>query len=372
MTSKDFFDSLQMHYQSQLPFVAYSASSTQVVKSILQKDNTLHYTSEFNESGFVFAPFDHQQDAILFPIDQSDCFETKAESDFKFERHSIEDQLTEEDQENHMNLVLKGIFAIENDELQKVVLSRKETIRLHESNPIIIFQQLLSCYPNAFVYCWYHPKIGLWLGATPETLLKVKGNRFSTMALAGTQTYQGTLDVRWQTKELEEQKIVTDYLVDRLGQLTENLQATEVQTIRAANVLHLKTDILGTLDNQKVGLKNILEALHPTPAVSGFPKDSAKQFILKNENYNREFYTGFLGAINIKETKPRNSNRRNVENNAYATVKAVSNLYVNLRCMQLKNNYAHIYVGGGITKDSNSEAEWYETVNKAMTIKNCL
>jgi len=112
--------------------------------------------------------------------------------------------------------------------------------------------------------------------------------------------------------------------------------------------------------------------LHPTPAVCGLPKDAAKQFILKNENYNREFYTGFLGEINIKTSISRNSNSRNVENNAYAAVKTVSNLYVNLRCMQISNQEAIIYVGGGITKDSNVEAEWEETVQKALVIKKVL
>ena len=372
MTTEDFFDSLQSHYHAELPFVLYSASSSQVVKAILQKDNALNYTSEFKESGFVFTPFDFKENAILIPMDQSDNYEVHTEINLKFEPSTIESQITKEDQLNHMNLVQNGIDAIENSELQKVVLSRKETIELSEPNPILLFQQLLSSYPNAFVYCWYHPKIGLWLGATPETLIKIKGNRFSTMALAGTQVYKGTLDVVWEEKEIEEQKIVTNYLMDQLEHLTNNLHATEVQTFQAANVLHLKTDVLGTIDFNENGLKKIIESLHPTPAISGFPKDEAKEFILVNENYDREYYTGFLGEININETKTRNSNRRNVENNAYATVKTVTNLYVNLRCMQLQDNYAHIYVGGGITKDSNSEAEWYETVNKTMTIKNCL
>ena len=100
----------------------------------------------------------------------------------------------------------------------------------------------------------------------------------------------------------------------------------------------------------------------------GFPKAEAKDFILKHENYNREYYTGFLGELNLKQTTTRNTNRRNVENNAYSVIKTQSNFYVNLRCMQLKDKSANIYVGGGITKDSNPEKEWEETVNKTTTI----
>ena len=68
----------------------------------------------------------------------------------------------------------------------------------------------------------------------------------------------------------------------------------------------------------------------------------------------------------------RNTNSRNVENNAYASIKTVSNLFVNLRCMQISNQEAIIYVGGGITKDSNVEAEWEETVQKALVMKKVL
>jgi isochorismate synthase len=76
--------------------------------------------------------------------------------------------------------------------------------------------------------------------------------------------------------------------------------------------------------------------------------------------------------LNLKTSKTRNTNRRNVENNAYVVVKTYSNFYVNLRCMQLMDEKAVIYVGGGITKDSVSQNEWEETVNKTKTIANVL
>ena len=102
------------------------------------------------------------------------------------------------------------------------------------------------------------------------------------------------------------------------------------------------------------------------------PKIDAMQFVLDNEHYNREFYSGFLGELN-KETKiePR-IGTRNIENRAYTFNKRSTNLFVNLRCMQLNNNQAILYVGGGITSDSNIENEWQETVNKTNTIKNVI
>jgi isochorismate synthase len=142
---------------------------------------------------------------------------------------------------------------------------------------------------------------------------------------------------------------------------------SDVETVRAGNLLHLKSRIKCVI-NQNADLKSVINALHPTPAVCGFPKKEAKEFILKHENYQRGFYTGFLGELNIKESKTRNTNRRNVENNAYAVVKTNSNFYVNLRCAQIKDEKAIIYVGGGITKDSNAQKEWEETINKTKTI----
>ena len=111
---------------------------------------------------------------------------------------------------------------------------------------------------------------------------------------------------------------------------------------------------------------------NPTPAVCGLPKDAAKQFILNNENYNREFYTGFLGELNMKTQQKARLGKRNIENRAYTYTKRSTQLYVNLRCMQLKGNKAMVYVGGGITQSSIAEREWEETVSKSLVIKSIL
>ena len=80
----------------------------------------------------------------------------------------------------------------------------------------------------------------------------------------------------------------------------------------------------------------------------------------------------FLGELNLQKNVQRSRNRRNVENLAYRAVKQETALFVNLRCMKIEDKLASIFVGGGITKDSNPEAEWEETVNKAQTMKKVL
>ena len=99
---------------------------------------------------------------------------------------------------------------------------------------------------------------------------------------------------------------------------------------------------------------------------------SAKDFIIENEGYDREYYTGFLGELNYPVSASRNANQRSLENNAYKTIWKDSSLFVNLRCLQLKQDEALLYVGGGITKDSDPFLEWEETVKKAQTMASVL
>ena len=384
MRSEEFISLIEIHFNSKLPFVAYRKPNQVEVKAILQPTDEIYYTDNFSESGFVFSPFDTEaipivigtaqgrEDSILIPIDKSKVVVCEnVILNVSEESHS---NLSEENpnKEYHIKLVKKAIDSINARKIKKVVVSRSETVKLSETNPIKLFKRLLQSYKTALVYCWYHPKIGLWLGATPETLVKIEGNRFETMALAGTQNYSGKLDVVWGDKEKEEQQLVTDFVVNSLKPLVDSLKVSKVNTVKAGNLLHLKTQINATLDFQHSNFKNLLNKLHPTPAICGIPREAAYQFIINNENYDREFYTGFLGELNVQKKITRNPNRRNVENSAYSSVKKVTDLYVNLRCMQIKNNKALIYVGGGITKSSDPEKEWLETVNKSKTIKKVL
>ncbi|WP_111682885.1 chorismate-binding protein [Winogradskyella tangerina] len=370
MTVDSFFETLEKQYTDKLPFVVYSRPINSIIKCWLQDDAELHTTENFTESGFVFSPFDLSQKSVLLPEANCDHF-TLEVSNINIEEDFKPTTIDNTDAQFHLDLVSKGITAIKDGDLDKVVLSRKVDISSKTDHPITVFKRLFNTYKKAMVYCWYHPKVGLWLGATPELLFKVEGNRLTMISLAGTKPYSTRNQIAWTEKEYEEQQIVTDYIVDQISSYTHQVNTTEVETVRAGNLLHLKTYIIGLI-KEGCSLRSIIEALHPTPAVCGFPKAPAKDFILNNEGYDRQYYTGFLGELNLKQTKTRNTNRRNVENNAYGLVRTYSNFYVNLRCMQITNDKESIYVGGGITKDSNPEKEWEETVNKTKTILNVL
>ncbi|GAA3604798.1 chorismate-binding protein [Flavivirga amylovorans] len=372
----DFFKRIETQYNSKSPFVAYRKPNEKKVSSLLQETNDLHFTNDFTEKGFVFSPFDDAEKTVLIPFGGSESIEVDIDLEdhrafIKEKEFDIVKAEALNEKQQHINLIKKGIEAISNGGFKKVVLSRQESVNISEPNPITIFKNLLHTYKSAFVYCWYHPKVGLWLGATPETLIKIEGSRFSIMALAGTQDYQGTLDVVWQDKEKQEQQFVTDFIVDNLKSSVENFKVSDVETVKAGNLLHLRTMISARLKSES-NLKQVISLLHPTPAVCGLPKLEAKAFILNNEDYDRAFYTGFLGELNMETQLQSRSAKRNIENRAYTINKKSTRLYVNLRCMQLKNAKAFIYVGGGITKHSNPEREWEETVSKTLVIKNVL
>ena len=371
MEQDTFFEQLAEQMERQLPFVAYRKPNKSRVQALLLNDFQEYRYSEGND-GFILAPFDELDDAIFFPSEESRSIETTFTSDIP--QSAIESEnFSEETQgkEKHIALVQKAIETITSGHLKKVVLSRKEQIKT-KTTAVELFKRLLSTYTTAFVYVWYHPNAGCWLGATPETLLTMRGNHFKTMALAGTQTFKGSLDVQWGAKEREEQQMVTDEIVKNTQSLSDSLEVSEVKTVRAGNLLHLQTMISGKLTSENSELMALVKKLHPTPAVCGLPRDEAKNFIKTNETYHREFYTGFLGEVHKVSEKVRNRNPRNVENNAYQAQIISSELYVNLRCVKLEDGMASVFVGGGVTADSSPFLEWRETVEKSKTIKRLL
>lgn len=374
MNDDSFFSTLENHYNQNLPFVVYSRPINSIVKSWMQKDDVLYTTDSFDESGFVFAPFDLKKArCILLPANNCnhEILEIKDGEKLLINSTLRSSEPINLNKQHHLDLLIEALTEIKERKLDKVVLSRKEERELEGINPIEIFKRLYNTYKNAMVYCWFHPKVGLWLGATPELLFKVVGKQLTTISLAGTQTFKENNEVLWTNKELEEQKIVTNFIENQIRNHTSQTHIEDTETVRAGNLLHLKTRIRSRIKDSS-NLKNIINALHPTPAVCGFPKEESKSFILKHENYDRSYYTGFLGELNLKSQKTRNTNKRNIENSVYSSIKTISNFYVNLRCVQIKNDRALIYVGGGITKDSIPEKEWEETVNKTKTIVNIL
>ena len=255
-------------------------------------------------------------------------------------------------------LVRAGVAAIEDKAVVKVVSSRAAHRALPAGfDPLVAFEELSRKYPRAFVSLVSVPGVGTWLGASPEVLAEVTASgQFHTMALAGTQPLvPGTRpqDAIWRQKEIEEQALVARYIVSCFKQLRlREYHETGPRTVAAGQLLHLRTDFEVDLQNvpspASLGT-DMLRLLHPTSAVGGMPKAAAMAFLQQHEGYDRAYYSGFLGPVNV-------------------TAPGISRLYVNLRCLQLRPTEAILYAGTGLTVDSDPAREWQETEMKLQTI----
>ena len=239
---------------------------------------------------------------------------------------------------------------------RKIVLARCAEEELTESiPPMELFYKACELYPRMFISLVCTEKGGCWLTATPEILLEGKDNDWRTIALAGTVRLEGEQlsgegeTVNWSTKNIQEQRYVATYIAERLEQFTSDFSEEGPSSVRAANLVHLRSDFTFSLpSNDRLG--DLLQTLHPTPAVCGLPKREAFHFITHNEYSPRLYYSGFQGWLGEEET----------------------HLYVSLRCMRIEDRHYYLYAGGGLLKDSTEEQEWQETEAKLETMRTLL
>ena len=233
---------------------------------------------------------------------------------------------------------------------QKAVLSR---IRVVEGSHMDIvpklYQAISRRHPNAFTYLFKSDE-QFWLGASPEPLLRLRDEKVSTVSLAGTRPYaEKHLDInRWTAKEVLEQEYVTRYIHDVLREFdVKDYRISSPYVKKAGNLLHLRTDFTFDFKRLNGRLWEFVESMHPTPAVAGQPKEDAITFIKHLEPHDRDYYTGFLGPL---------------------LHQGETDLFVNLRCMRITPGYISLYVGGGITLESDPAEEWHETRLKALSL----
>lgn len=268
-------------------------------------------------------------------------------------------------QEQYIQNVAEAVEAMQRGEFRKVVLSRtKQIVFADAPNAVALFDTLCAKYPNAFVSAVSIPEKGqIWISATPERLVSQNADGiFQTAALAGTQsaynpdgTAKRPAEAMWSQKEIEEQAIVCRYIIECFKKIRLREYIEEgPKSVIAGNLMHLGTSF--TVDTQAVRYPQLgtvmLRLLHPTSAVCGTPRDVAFRFIQQHESHDREFYSGFLGPVNIDTNQEGPS----------------SHIFVHIRCMKLEGKRATLYAGAGITEDSVPEREWQETEMKCQTL----
>lgn len=327
------------------------------------------------KSGFVLAPFAVTDDCPLLIIRE----DIKVRKDFishKEDQQGI-DSLNSTTPITHLSSTKthsRQSYSIDfvnyhskllAGEFQKIVLARTAIDETTNAvAPRSLFERACELYPRMFVSLVSTPRSGTWLTATPEILLEGHSHEWQTMALAGTMKLSGEQlafdnpprhercnnDIVWSEKNKEEQRLVATYIEEQLKGFSNSVTEDGPYTVRAGNLVHLRSDFRFTLkDQSQIG--TLIAALHPTPAVSGLPKDETYRFILENEAKPRRYYSGFMGLL---------------------ASDGDTHLYVSLRCMELLGRQYRLYAGGGLLTDSTEESEWNETEAKMETMRQCL
>lgn len=246
-------------------------------------------------------------------------------------------------QSHHEQIIERALQAIDAGQLEKVVLSQTEFWQT-DASAEELFRIKCEVFPNAFVYLIDHPKSGVWLGATPELLIRsTEGGQFRTVALAGTKL---GLDQAWTEKEMKEQVLVTQFIEGLLTK--EGVQEVNVGSVHDLDygqIKHLKTDI--EFESNR-SVEEWLPLLHPTPAVGGYPRNEALEFIAENEVTPRGYYTGYMGLLESG---------------------GLAEFYVNLRCMKCHSNGHRLFAGGGVVEGSTPLGEWEEIQSKIDSIR---
>ena len=347
-----------------LPFVTFrlpqQEHSTTYIQTTPGNVEWLSIRDISGETGFIMAPFDTRNGhryILIKPDMVIDEEEISRETISKVEEIESRPQshwngaapvVTE--REAYMEQVDAIKSSIATGSFQKAVLSRIKVVEgSHMEIVPKLYQAICRKHPNAFTYLFKSDE-HFWMGASPEPLLRLRDGRVSTVSLAGTRPYaEKHLDInRWTAKEVLEQEYVTRYIHDVLREFdVKDYRVSSSYVKKAGNLLHLRTDF--TLDYERLNgrLWDFVDAMHPTPAVAGQPKEDAISFIKQLEPHDRDYYTGFMGPLlHHGET----------------------DLFVNLRCMKITPGYISLYIGGGITLESDPAEEWNETQLKALSL----
>ena len=259
--------------------------------------------------------------------------------------HSIESHPHVTD---YASSVATAIDAINAGRFDKVVLARSVIVNSSEPVAILrVFRQLVQRYPQCYNFAW---KSGdaVFMGASPELLADVRGSSVHSNPLAGSiRRGEGKKEDRLlgeslmsSAKDNEEHRLVVDDLVERLAPLTSALDLPSGPVLKKmASVQHLSTEISGVL-HDGYGVMDVVDAVHPTPAVGGVGREDAVAFIRQSEQIDRGWYTGGIGWMN------------GAGDGAIA---------IGLRCGLVREGRTQLFAGAGIVADSQPDAELGET-----------
>ncbi|OJF94673.1 anthranilate synthase subunit I [Alkalibacterium sp. 20] len=262
---------------------------------------------------------------------------------------------TSHDRESFMKLVKKAKEHIVEGDIFQVVLSQRMKATF-EVDPFTFYRKLRVANPSPYMFFVDFQEY-IVLGASPESLIKVTGDKVITNPIAGTRPRGETVEaddayaeeLLSDEKECAEHKMLVDLSRNDLGRVSQigSISIDKYMTIeRFQHVMHIVSEVSGTLADGLTGLDALTTTL-PAGTVSGAPKIRAMQIVNELEDNLRGVYSGSIGYINLNGDL---------------------DLALAIRTMVIKDNLAYVQAGAGIVYDSDPATEYQETLNKAKSL----
>ena len=228
--------------------------------------------------------------------------------------------------------------------LDKVVLSRRLRVRSNRRfDPATVMAALAARYADCYQFSHAENGRGVFLGATPERLVTLRGGQVISEALAGTAWDAASLDSLGDDKNLREHRLVLNAIVHALGAACSFQEIPSRPSVRELrDLFHLHSVVKGRA-KPGVTLLNLVERLHPTPAVGGYPMRRAQEWLAAHGETRPAWYSGATGWIGLDGD---------------------GDFAVALRCAWIAGNEAELYAGAGIVAGSDPRTELEETEAK--------
>lgn len=255
--------------------------------------------------------------------------------------------------------VLKAQQLINEKKAKKIVLAREMRLIFDQQVEIeVMLRKLLNTQSNSYIFAFEHAG-DCFIGATPERLVKINGQHLLSTCLAGTAP-RGKTEIEDQQigksllqdeKNLEEHDYVVKMIADAMETYCFNINIPDQPVLfPLKNLQHLYTPVTAQLRNGH-SIFDIIEKLHPTPALGGVPRDTSLAFIRDHESFERGWYGSPVGFVDSND------------NGEFA---------VAIRSGLIRGEEASLFAGCGVMRDSNLDEEYEETKMKFLPMLTAL
>ncbi|MCA9218163.1 MAG: isochorismate synthase [Planctomycetales bacterium] len=244
-----------------------------------------------------------------------------------------------------------AIELFESEIVEKVVLARRADFTFDRPlSPIRLVQRLMAATTACYHFCFQLDHGTAFVGATPERLIKRHGSRLLSEVVAGTRPRGLTesedrrlaQELLSSAKDQLEHDIVRKSIRQRLHKYVNALEVdSQASLLKLARKQHLYSGVRATLKDG-VSDGELLERLHPTPAVGGYPTENALAEIARIEQFDRGWYAAPIGWITSDAAE----------------------FAVAIRSGLVSDRELSLYSGAGIVPGSKADEEWCEIEHK--------